>query len=192
MRPVFKLDKAVPVKLQKSALIELPSSKLGLLTTSVGAGVGTGLTTDEVVIFDDDTRTTADEMIEDADTEGVGVVDVLEVEDKTTVEEGAGDEDGESEVITIVFDVEVTAVVTVITVELVTEELRRTTVDEIGAEEDTGAPEAEETNFEEGEATTDDDAMGLVTGVAAADEGISVEEDPAGVEEDASATLVSR
>jgi hypothetical protein len=192
MRPVFVLDKAVPVKLQESALIELPSSKLGFLTTDVGAGVGVALTMDEVVILDDDAGRMADEITEEASAEGVGVADVLGVEDKTTVEEDAGDEDGESDVVSVVVDVEVTAVVTVTRVELVKEELGRTTSTELGAEEDTGALEAEETNFEEAEATTDDEAIGLVAGVAAADEGIGVEEDAAGVDEDAGAALLSR
>jgi hypothetical protein len=119
MRPVFELAKAVPVNLQESALMELPSSKLGLLTTCVCAGVGVGLTMDEVVILDDDTGEMEDEIIEEADVVGV--------EDETTVEEGAGDEDGEREVVTVAFDVEVTAIVEVTRVELVKEELWRTT-----------------------------------------------------------------
>jgi hypothetical protein len=70
-------------------------------------------------------------------------------------------------------------------VELITDGLRTTTLDDVGAEEDTGALEVEETNSGEVEATTDDDIVGLITVVAAAaDEGIGVE--------DAGATLVSR
>jgi hypothetical protein len=175
MRPLFELDKAVPVKLQESALIELPSSKLGLLTNDVGAGVGAGLTMDEVVILVDDTRDITDETIEEADTEAVDMVDVLGVEDKTIVEESAGDEDGEDKTMTVVFDVEVKAEVAVISVEIVKVELGRTILDEAGAEEGTGALEVEETNSGEVEATTDDDTIGLVTVVAATvDEGIGV------------------
>jgi hypothetical protein len=193
MRPVFKLDKAVPVKLQKSALIELPSSKLGLLTIDVGAGVGAVLTVDEAVIFEDDVGGVTAEILEEADTETIIIGDVLGVEDKTTVEEGAGDEDGEDKTMTGVFDVEVKAVVAVISVEAVKEELRRTTLDEVGAEEDTGALEVEEAIVREVEATTEDDTIGLDTGVAAAaDEGIGMEEYVAVVDEDAGATLVSR
>jgi hypothetical protein len=139
---------------------------------------------DEVVILDDDTGEMVDEIIEEAD--------VLGVEDETTVEEGAGDEDGEGEVVTVAFDVEVTAIVEVTRAERVKEELWRTTWDEVGAEEDAGALETEETNFEEAEATPDDSAMGLVAGVGVADRGIAVEEDAAGVGEDAGAALVSR
>jgi hypothetical protein len=193
MRPLLELDKAVPVKLQESALIELPISKLGLLTTDVGAGVGAALTMDEVMILDDDTRGITAETIEEADTEAVEMVDALGVEDKTTVEEGAGDEDGEDKTTSVVFDVEVKAVVAVTIVELIIDGLRTTTLDDVGAEEDTGALEVEETNSREVEATTDDDIVGLVTVVAAAaDEGIGVEEYAAVVDEDAGATLMSR
>jgi hypothetical protein len=193
MRPLLELDKAVPVKLQESALIELPSSKLGLLTTDVGAGVGAGLIMDEVVILDDDTRGITAETIEEADTEAVDMVDTLGVEDKTTVEEGVGEEDSEDKTIIVVFDVEVKAVVAVISVELVTDELRRTTLDEVGAEEDAGALEVEEINSGEVEAIADDDTIELVTVVAAAaDERIGVEEYAAVVDEDIGATLVSR
>jgi hypothetical protein len=193
MRPLFELDKAVPVKLHESALIELPSSKLGLLSIDVGAGVGAVFTVDEAVIFEDDVGGVTAEILEEADTETIIIGDVLGVEDKTTVEEGAGDEDGEDKAMTGVFDVEVKAVVAVISVEAVKEELRRTTLDEVGAEEDTGALEVEETIVGEVEATTEDDTIGLDTGVAAAaDEGIGVEEYVAVVDEDAGATLVSR
>jgi hypothetical protein len=183
------------VKLQESALIEVPSSKLGLLTTDVGAGVDVDLTVVEVAILVDDT-----ERMADAD-----VADTLGVEATTTVEEAAGDEDGEGDVITVVFNVEVTAVVTVTRVELVEEELRRTTLDEVGAEEDTTALEVGATKLEEGEAAAGDDAKleageaaagddatRLVADVAGADEGIGVEDNAAAVDEDAGAALVLR
>jgi hypothetical protein len=165
--------------------MEVPSSKLGLLTTEVGAGAEVDLAVVEVAILDDDTGRTAD----------ADVADILGVEATTTVEEVAGDDngEGEGEVVTVVFEVEVTAVVTVIRVELIEEELGRTILDEVGVEEDTTALEVDGTKFEEGEAATGEDATGLVAGVAAAvDEGIGVEEDTAGIDEDAGAALVSR
>jgi hypothetical protein len=200
VRPVFEVDKEVPVKLQNVALVELPSSKLGLLTTCVGAGVGVGLAVDEVVILDEDTGRTTDEVVAEANAEGVGVADDLGVEDTTTVEERAGDEDARGEVVIVT------------RVELVKDELVRTTLDGDRAEEDTCALVAEDTKFEEAEATTDADAMELVAGVAAAEEGIDgddaagadgeaagvdgaaagVDWAAAGVDEDAGAALVLR
>jgi hypothetical protein len=164
------------VKLHEVALVELPSSKLGLLTTCVAAGVGVDLTVEEVVVLDDDTGRALDEMIEEATAESVGVADDLGVEDTTMVEERAADEDAKGEVVTVA------------RVELAKEEVERTTLDEDRADEDRAEEDAcalvaEETNFEEAEATTGEDAIELVAGAAAADEGIGVD-DAAGTDEE--------
>jgi hypothetical protein len=209
VRPVLEEDKAVPVKVQKSAVREVPTSKLGFLTTCVGAGVGVGLEMDVVVVLGVDAGMGVEESTGEVDGEGFGVTEITvervelgcEILEETTTAELDGEDAtgvlGVEEIIVVGVFEEAEAAWDDDTMMLVfvgvgkdgdaTEETAGVLATEVVAK-----VEEEAANFEEAEAIWDDDTRTLLIEGVEEDNGTNEEDEAAEVADGVGAALLSR